>query len=557
MKHLKIRVRLYRQIYFYLLIPLLVLNSNCRNDPGKHAEINSLPEECYPDSLQIKYYLLNRAADDQLNKTLLSFYQHRKFMPAWINNNGVNEFSGNFINLLNNEDNAPKNENGSYLPELEELYKSVITNVDTLCYQDSLALKLEVALTASFFEYARRNWGGVEDSVLKKVNWFMDRKKINYAQLLNSYLSGSRPVSINEPVYGQYALLKQYLKHYYELEMLGGWQIPEISKNVKLKKGDSSSVIVKIKQQLHMLEDLNSGDNGPVFNQQLENAVKKFQERHGLIVDGIISGQTLKAMQVPVSDRIQQILINMERCRWVPLAIRNDYIIVNIPEFKMHVYKKNKHEWSCNVIVGKSNAVNNTVVFNDSIEFVVFSPYWNITETIFTKEMLPEILKDRRYLVKNNLEVIDRSGRIIPESELDWNRYTDHFPYILRERPGKNNSLGQVKFLFPNSYEIYMHDTPAKALFTQTSRAFSHGCIRLQEPAKLAEFLLQEDPKWTAEKISEAMSGGKEIFVKLKKKVPVFIAYFTAWVDDEGRLNFRDDVYGHDERMREILSVNY
>jgi murein L,D-transpeptidase YcbB/YkuD len=243
----------------------------------------------------------------------------------------------------------------------------------------------------------------------------------------------------------------------------------------------------------------------------------------------------------------------MERSRWVPREIKGDYVVVNIPEFKMHVYRDNELSWSSNVIVGKSNPVNKTVIFNDSLEMIVFSPYWNITQNILTRETLPEIKKNKKYLKKANLEVVDRKGNPLDPDKIDWEKYTDHFPYIIRELPGPANSLGLVKFLFPNAYDIYIHDTPAKTLFSKSTRSFSHGCIRLEEPARFAQYLLRDDPAWTPEKIDEYMHGGKETFVKLKKKVPVFIAYFTAWVDREGRLHFADDIYGHDENMRKLL----
>jgi murein L,D-transpeptidase YcbB/YkuD len=258
-------------------------------------------------------------------------------------------------------------------------------------------------------------------------------------------------------------------------------------------------------------------------------------------------------MRVPLHDRLQQIIINMERSRWVPMDVKGDYVVVNIPEFKMHVYAGDELAWSSNVIVGKSNPVNKTVIFNDSLEMIVFSPHWNIPLNILTREILPEIKKNKKYLKRTNLEVVNRKGELKDPDEIDWDKYTDKFPYIIRERPGPNNSLGLVKFLFPNSYDIYMHDTPAKTLFSKTSRSFSHGCIRLQEPAKFAQHLLRDDPSWTPEKIEETMKGGTETFVKLKKKVPVFLAYFTAWVDREGRLNFAEDIYEHDKNMKRLL----
>jgi murein L,D-transpeptidase YcbB/YkuD len=200
--------------------------------------------------------------------------------------------------------------------------------------------------------------------------------------------------------------------------------------------------------------------------------------------------------------------------------------------------------------------LNNTVIFNDSLEFIVFSPYWNIPENILYKETIPAVKKNPNYLSKNNMEVVGKSGKVIDPGTINWSKYQEHFPYIVREKPGPNNSLGLVKFLFPNPYDIYMHDTPAKSLFNESSRAFSHGCIRVEDPLCLAEFLLRRDRSWSEEKIKKTMEGGQETFLKLKKKIPVFITYFTAWVDESGKLNFRGDVYGHDVRLSRVLFVN-
>ena len=212
--------------------------------------------------------------------------------------------------------------------------------------------------------------------------------------------------------------------------------------------------------------------------------------------------------------------------RWVPEQPKGDYILVNIPEFKAHVYETGKKIFDMEVVVGTTS--NNTVIFTGNLKYVVFSPYWNIPPGILKNEVLPAIRRNPSYLERNDME---------------W------YNGGIRQRPGERNPLGLVKFLFPNNYSIYLHDTPSKTLFKQTKRAFSHGCIRISEPVHLAEWLLRADSTWTSERIFSAMHSGKEKYVTLKQSVPVFIGYFTAWVDAEGRLNFRDDIYGHDKKM--------
>jgi len=225
----------------------------------------------------------------------------------------------------------------------------------------------------------------------------------------------------------------------------------------------------------------------------------------------------------------------MERIRWVPVSQQNDYLLVNIPEFRLHAYGGGIRDFTMDVVVGK--AAHNTVIFTGDLKYIVFSPYWNIPPSIVKNEVLPAIKNNPGYLQRNNMEITGNSGGLP----------------VVRQKPGPKNSLGLVKFLFPNSYNIYLHDTPAKGLFSQDKRAFSHGCIRLAEPQKLAEYLLRNDPGWTTARIEKAMNSGKEQYVTLKKGVPVYVGYFTSWVDKEGRLNFRDDIYGHDSQMAQMM----
>jgi murein L,D-transpeptidase YcbB/YkuD len=308
-----------------------------------------------------------------------------------------------------------------------------------------------------------------------------------------------------------------------------------------------------LKHLLYVTGDLKQAENTSLFNDSLLMALFRFQKRHGLNEDSSINKATLNALQTSLDDRIQQLLINMERCRWVAGDMKGDYLSVNIPDYRLLVFKDSKLEWSCRVIVGQAKEIHNTVIFNDQIEFIVFSPYWNIPKSILIKETLPAIKRNRRYVSIHHLEIINSKGERVNPNSIKWSRYNKNFPYAIRQKPGEDNALGLVKFLFPNNYNIYLHDTPNKSLFKETSRAFSHGCIRVEEPFKLACYLLKNDTNWTKEKIDSAMHGGEEIYVKLSQKVPVFITYFTAWVDRNGQINFRDDIYLHDARMKQIL----
>jgi murein L,D-transpeptidase YcbB/YkuD len=228
---------------------------------------------------------------------------------------------------------------------------------------------------------------------------------------------------------------------------------------------------------------------------------------------------------------MEQIMVNMERCRWLPAGENNDkYLAVNIPQFQLLAFRGNKIDWRCNVVVGKTT--NKTAIFKGDLKYVVFSPYWNVPQSIINKEILPGMKRNKNYLENHQME---------------WNNGK------VRQKPGPQNSLGLVKFLFPNSFDIYLHDTPSKSLFNEDKRAFSHGCIRVSEPARLAAFLLEDFPEWTEEKMKAAMDSKKEQYVTLKKTVPVYIVYLTAFVDEQGKINFRDDIYNRDNTLKDMI----
>jgi L,D-transpeptidase YcbB len=322
------------------------------------------------------------------------------------------------------------------------------------------------------------------------------------------------------------------LELYYKIAKSGGW--PEITvTKFPIKKNESQPSISTIKKRLQLTQDMPGADSGSVFTDSLEIAVKKFQRRHGYKEDGVISAQLIKDMNVPAAKRLMEILINMDRMRWMPQKPSGNLIVVNIPEFILHVYDGKNKVFDMVVVVGRVG--NNTMMFNGDLNQIVFSPYWNVPASIIKNEIMPAIARNPGYLARKNMEQI--GGNI-------------------RQKPGPGNALGKVKFIFPNSFNMYFHDTPSKSLFGQDKRAFSHGCIRLSEPQKMAEWLLRNDPDWNTEKIVSAMNQTTEKGVKLKESIPVFIIYYTAWVDEDGQLNFRDDVYRHDTELMNKMFTN-
>ncbi len=326
----------------------------------------------------------------------------------------------------------------------------------------------------------------------------------------------------------QASLLQKQLDRLTEVAGSGGWGTIQ-AKQKFYQKGQKAPAVVQIKYRLYRSGDLAENDKTDVFTEELAQAVQKLQRRFGFTENGVVDAALVKQLNIPVEKRIAQIHANLGRLQQLKQPAGGTWLVANVPEYKLHVYENNQQVFDMNIVVGSLD--NKTVLFSDEIQYLVFSPYWNVPPTIVAEEILPAMRRNPFYLRNNGYE---KTGT------------EDGLPKI-RQKPGAKNSLGRVKFVFPNSHNIYLHDTPAKSLFSLKKRAFSHGCIRLAEPAKLAEYLLRQQPQWSASQIEQAMNSGKEQRVDLSAPVPVAITYFTAWVDQEGQLNFREDVYGMDQ----------
>jgi murein L,D-transpeptidase YcbB/YkuD len=484
--------------------------------------------ELFIDTTALSRFVSKQATQDSLANKMQSFYNRRNYQFAWFFPDGMADFVHTFLSL---QDEYIHDSGDSSLYD-----SSLMARVDSLQHRkrilptDSMVIQTELGLTEHFFRYAQKAYSGDGSINIQELDWFIPRKKINPGDFLDSLLKNKgENLASYEPVNRQYNLLKEQLRTYYELEK-GQWT--ELEPVKRLKRGGSSPVIPEIRRRLILLGDMIPADTTEIFDSTLVEGVKSFQARHGLKASGEIGAAFFTELNVPVSERIRQMLINMERIRWVPAAPSTDYILVNIPEFRLHMYEKGQLAFDMNVVVGSQ--AHSTVIFAGKLNQIVFSPYWNVPPSILKNEILPGIRKNKNYLAKHHME---------------WSGSS------VRQKPGKSNSLGLVKFLFPNSYNIYLHDTPSKSLFGESQRAFSHGCIRLSEPQKLAQFLLRRDSTWTQQKITAAMESGQEKYVRLRgeNEIPVFIGYFTAWVDHTGKLNFRKDVYGHDQKMAQRL----
>lgn len=349
--------------------------------------------------------------------------------------------------------------------------------------------------------------------------------------------------------YQHYLQLKAMLP-IYENALHEAWPvIPMVSK--LLKEGSKGSVIITIRDYLKHTQDLETTTTAQEtsrFDKRLVAAVKRFQLRHGLQADGVIGNTTLAAMQVPPQEREKQIRLNMQR--WLELAHETPdrYLLVNIPEYQLHLIDANKEVMSMKVIVGKPDR--QTPELSSVITRLTFNPYWNVPPQIAQRDIIPKVLNNPAYLSEMRIRIYSSEGGDsdeMNEDEIDWqNEAENGFNYFFRQEPGDNNALGLVKFEFANDHNIYLHDTPAKNLFAATKRDFSSGCVRLENPFNLVQYLIQDDAGIDVEHIKDILSTTQTKTYRLKNPLPIYITYITSWVDSDGLLHFLDDVYGRD-----------
>ena len=350
-----------------------------------------------------------------------------------------------------------------------------------------------------------------------------------------------------EPDFPEYDRLQRALAEYRGILSRGGWS--EVPPGEGLKPGSTGPRVLALRERLKVTGDLSTADpeDPAVYDGSLEAAVKRFQQRHGIDADGKVGPRTLEELNVPVEARIDQIRASLERARWVFRDVEDTFIIVNIASYELMLVEGGAAAWQTNVQVGKTYHA--TPVFKSTLKSIDLNPTWTIPPGILRKETLPAIRKDPSYLSRNNMSVVSQTGKIIDPATIDWPATAGKgFPYMIRQEPGARNALGQVKFIFPNPYMVYLHDTPSKGLFARSERAFSHGCIRTENPLDLAAHLL-DDQGWDRARIDRVIESKKNTRINLEKPVTVMLLYWTADVDADGTVQFRKDIYKRDARI--------
>ena len=362
------------------------------------------------------------------------------------------------------------------------------------------------------------------------------------------FLSDQAP---SNPIYRR---LRRVLGEYRAIAERGGW--PAVPDGPSLKPGMVDPRVKDLRLRLMSSGDLTiEGADAQSYDPALAQAVQRFQSRHGLEADGVVGAKTLEALNVPVEERIDQILINMERWRWMPDDLGDRYLLVNLAGFELDVVEAGSTVLDMRVVVGKT--YRRTPVFSGRMTYLDFNPYWNVTPNIAKRDILPKILADPGYLAAEGMRVFASWGEgaqeIDPET-VDWTSVApQQLTFKFRQDPGPKNALGRVKFMFPNRFNVYLHDTPSRELFQRTVRTFSSGCIRLEKPLELAEYLLQGDPGWTRTRIERVIADGKTMTVILPQPIPVHLTYSTVWFGEGGTIHFRDDIYGRDALVAQAL----
>ncbi len=428
------------------------------------------------------------------------------------------------------------------------------------------AVRFDVALTVCAMRY-------ISDLRIGKVNpkhfefgFDVEAKKYDLAEFLKEDVvdsSDSTDVFAKlEPPYPGYQRTIHALHTYLQFaKEYDGKSLPAIQKTIA--PGDSYSGVPQLIRFLHLVGDLPADANVPpdetVYQAPLVDAIKSFQRRHGRVPDGRIGAQTLADLNVPLNRRVRQMQLTLERWRWLPVGLHSAAIVVNIPEFRLRAYNENfKVALSMNVVVGKAYD-HNTPVFIDSMQYVVFRPYWSVPYSIAKAEFLPRIASDPSYLAKKGFEVVNSRQEVVASGTVtsDILAQLRAGKLSIRQLPGPKNALGLVKFIFPNSYSVYMHDTPAQEFFAKSRRDFSHGCIRLEKPADLAVWVLRNNQGWDMDRVRAAMNGSPNQQVNLARRIPVLIVYGTVVVTEDGLVHFYDDIYGHDASLEKVLAKGY
>ena len=499
---------------------------------------------------------------------LREFYQPVNYAFAWTRNSDPTPQARAIIHLLQNAD-----DKGLRIEDYDShLWDARIAALLLPTQRPSPTdlAHFDLALTVSTMRYVSALRTGRINPQHLQLGLNIEKKRYRLAEFIRSRLVEATDVNSVmeqvEPSYPAYRRTRIALLHYLALAREGdGDPLPPFKKPVK--PGDTYTATRQVAQILRRLGDMQPSVSSPnarppeadMYAGAVVEGVKHFQQRHGLPVTGIIDRPTFNQLNTPVSRRLFQLQLALERMRWLPADLPGRLIMVNIPEFQLRAFDDYRTSLTMKVIVGKAFPERQTPIFQDEMEFLIFHPYWNVPSSITHKEVIPAIRKTPGYLEKHHFEVIDHGGGVVNAS-LQGDALLARLrsgEVEVRQKPGPGNSLGSIKFVFPNNYDVYLHGTPEQALFSRATRAFSHGCIRVEDPATLAAWVLHDNPKWTPDRIQETINAPGQLRVNLAKPIPVLVLYSTTVAEENGEVRFVEDIYGQDAKLERALESGY
>jgi len=492
------------------------------------------------------------------NFTILEhFYTQRQNQPLWLSPRGIKGKKVMQLLAAIQKDvtlapNSPMHREAKIIKQklAQKHTNASITLFDielTMLYYDFLQHTIYGEIDWKTFEnYLEANRANGIDSQWKRYPLHFDMDKLLSQENINNTLRQVTPTGFH------YQQLLAALYNLYRIKWQGGWErLPAFR---TLRRGQSSPMVSRLKRRLAQSGDYqNCYKKAPAnyYGTCLENAVKRFQKRHNVKADGIVGRGTQRLLNISVDSKINQVLLNLDRIKWLPRNSMPRYIVVNIPEYMLHYYEYGRELKRLRVIVGDPK--HPTPIFSDTLSYLTLNPYWKLPKKIIKKEVVPAMLKNPNYIKQQNIEMHEtweENSSLISTQGIDWSLYLDEsvkFPYVLMQRPGPRNALGRIKFKFPNKFSVYLHDTPNKKLFNRKRRAFSHGCIRLSNPFSLLESLAKDEPEITPERVNSILASKKKTEIDITKDLPIHLVYLTAWIDANNQLVFGDDIYQYDK----------
>jgi L,D-transpeptidase YcbB len=493
--------------------------------------------------------------------TLPQLYRDRGFLPIWIQGGQVTREARTLLAQIGGARADGLDPDDYHRIALDSLIP-ILGGADDPDDELRNQVDVEFLLTDAFLQLGSHLALGRLDPTSVEPAWTASRNGLEMGSILEEALAGPgvrQALDDLRPSGDRYEVLQRTLSQYERIVEAGGWA--EIPEGPTLDPGDRSERVPILRARLaatgHLPGHHASPEDPELYDEALEEAVKAFQRNHGLASDGRVGPASRRALNVPATQRHRQLVVNLERWRWLPRELGDRYILVNIPGYQVHVVDDGAETLRLRAIVGRD--YRQTPVFSAEMTYLALAPYWNLPPGITANDQLPRIREDPEYVRRQNMVLFENgTNRVVDPNTVNWTGMSGaefNRRFRLRQEPGPNNALGQVKFMFPNRHNVYIHDTPARELFDRVTRDFSSGCIRVERPLELAAHLLRDDPSWTPERIREVIAQGRERAVTLPRSYTVHVQYWTAWVELDGTVHFRDDIYNRDPRVMAALAA--